>query len=155
MSTARGVLQGCGAGHDGYRLGHRVADLLRALHVDVEQEMVAPTRGFVEVLPRRAVEIPVDHRPLQQLERSRDQAVDRVSRYLDDTMVTDLHEVRIVHGHGTGQLRKGIEWVSRHLNSPEARESEEITLWLADGSDPALEKRGPDRRSTPISRSAI
>jgi len=37
-----------------------------------------------------------------------DQAVDRVSRYLDDTMVTDLHEVRIVHGHGTGQLRKGI-----------------------------------------------
>jgi DNA mismatch repair protein MutS2 len=37
-----------------------------------------------------------------------DQAVDRVSRYLDDTMVTDLQQVRIVHGHGTGQLRKGI-----------------------------------------------
>ena len=37
-----------------------------------------------------------------------DQAVDRVSRFLDDTLVTDLHEVRIVHGHGTGQLRKGI-----------------------------------------------
>ena len=34
--------------------------------------------------------------------------VDRVSRFLDDTLVTDLHEVRIVHGHGTGQLRKGI-----------------------------------------------
>jgi DNA mismatch repair protein MutS2 len=38
-----------------------------------------------------------------------DQAVDRVSRFLDDTLVTDLHEVRIVHGHGTGQLRKGIQ----------------------------------------------
>ena len=37
-----------------------------------------------------------------------DQAIDRVSRFLDDTLVTDLHEVRIVHGHGTGQLRKGI-----------------------------------------------
>ncbi|MBY0496875.1 MAG: endonuclease MutS2 [Cyanobacteria bacterium] len=37
-----------------------------------------------------------------------DQAVDRVSRFLDDTLVTDLQEVRIVHGHGTGQLRKGI-----------------------------------------------
>jgi DNA mismatch repair protein MutS2 len=37
-----------------------------------------------------------------------DQAVDRVSRFLDDTLVTDLHEIRIVHGHGTGQLRKGI-----------------------------------------------
>ena len=38
-----------------------------------------------------------------------DQAVDRVSRFLDDTLVTDLREVRIVHGHGTGQLRKGIQ----------------------------------------------
>lgn len=28
-----------------------------------------------------------------------------------------------------------------------------FTLWLADGSDPALEARGPDRRSIPISRS--
>ena len=37
-----------------------------------------------------------------------DQAVDRVSRFLDDTLVTDLQEVRIVHGHGTGQLRKGL-----------------------------------------------
>jgi DNA mismatch repair protein MutS2 len=38
-----------------------------------------------------------------------DQAVDRVSQFLDDTLVTDLQEVRIVHGHGTGQLRKGIQ----------------------------------------------
>jgi DNA mismatch repair protein MutS2 len=38
-----------------------------------------------------------------------DQAVDRVSRFLDDTLVTDLHEIRIVHGHGTGQLRRGIQ----------------------------------------------
>ncbi|MBM3807355.1 MAG: hypothetical protein FJW22_04090 [Acidimicrobiia bacterium] len=37
-----------------------------------------------------------------------DQAIDRVSRFLDDTLVTDIHEVRIVHGHGTGQLRKGL-----------------------------------------------
>lgn len=38
-----------------------------------------------------------------------DQAIDRVSQFLDDTLVTDLQEVRIVHGHGTGQLRKGIQ----------------------------------------------
>jgi DNA mismatch repair protein MutS2 len=37
-----------------------------------------------------------------------DEAVDRVSKLLDDTLVTDVHEVRIVHGHGTGQLRRGI-----------------------------------------------
>jgi DNA mismatch repair protein MutS2 len=37
-----------------------------------------------------------------------EEAVDRVSRFLDDTLVTDLREVRIVHGFGTGQLRKGL-----------------------------------------------
>jgi DNA mismatch repair protein MutS2 len=37
-----------------------------------------------------------------------DQAIDRVSRFLDETLVTDQQQVRIVHGHGTGQLRKGI-----------------------------------------------
>ena len=38
-----------------------------------------------------------------------DEAVDRVSRFLDDSMVTDLREIRIVHGFGTGQLRKGVQ----------------------------------------------
>jgi DNA mismatch repair protein MutS2 len=37
-----------------------------------------------------------------------EEAIDRVSRFLDDTLVTDLREVRIVHGHGTGQLRRGL-----------------------------------------------
>jgi DNA mismatch repair protein MutS2 len=37
-----------------------------------------------------------------------EEAVDRLSRFLDDTMVTDLREIRIVHGFGTGQLRKGL-----------------------------------------------
>ncbi len=40
--------------------------------------------------------------------RTVDEAVDRVSRFLDETMVTDLREVRIVHGMGTGQLRRGL-----------------------------------------------
>jgi len=55
-----------------------------------------------------------------------DQAIDRLSRFLDDTLVTDLHEVRIVHGHGTGQLRKGIgaflkthPQVEKHYPAPE------------------------------------
>ena len=38
-----------------------------------------------------------------------EQAVDRVAKFLDDTLVTDLREVRIVHGHGTGSLRRGLE----------------------------------------------
>jgi DNA mismatch repair protein MutS2 len=37
-----------------------------------------------------------------------EEAIDRVARFLDDNLVTDLREVRIVHGHGTGQLRRGL-----------------------------------------------
>jgi DNA mismatch repair protein MutS2 len=37
-----------------------------------------------------------------------DQAVDRIARFLDETLVTDQQQVRIVHGLGTGQLRRGV-----------------------------------------------
>jgi len=44
-----------------------------------------------------------------------DEAVDRVSKFLDGAMLSDLREVRIVHGFGTGQLRKGIHaFLKRH-----------------------------------------
>ena len=38
-----------------------------------------------------------------------DQAVDRVAKFLDDALVTDVREIRIVHGHGSGALRRGLE----------------------------------------------
>lgn len=66
--------------------------------------------------PQGKVRVNVDLKPregllseLNVIGMTVDQAVDRVSQFLDDTLVTDLHEVRIVHGHGTGQLRKGIQ----------------------------------------------
>jgi DNA mismatch repair protein MutS2 len=37
-----------------------------------------------------------------------EQAVDRLAAFLDQTLVTDQQEIRVVHGHGTGQLRRGI-----------------------------------------------
>jgi len=55
-----------------------------------------------------------------------DEAIDRVSRFLDDTMVTDVSQVRIVHGHGTGALRKGLQaflkthpLVEKHYPAPD------------------------------------
>ena len=38
-----------------------------------------------------------------------EEAVDRVSRFLDDTMVTDLRELRIVHGHGPASCAGGLQ----------------------------------------------
>jgi DNA mismatch repair protein MutS2 len=37
-----------------------------------------------------------------------DEALDRVEKFLDEATVTDQRSIRIVHGHGTGQLRRGI-----------------------------------------------
>ena len=37
-----------------------------------------------------------------------DEALTRLEKFLDETLTTDIREVRIVHGHGTGQLRRAI-----------------------------------------------
>ena len=43
------------------------------------------------------------------------QAVEKLDRYLDDAVLGDLESVRIIHGIGTGALRKAIhEHLSRH-----------------------------------------
>lgn len=38
-----------------------------------------------------------------------DEAVSILEKYLDDAYLSGLHEVRIVHGKGTGLLRKGVQ----------------------------------------------
>jgi DNA mismatch repair protein MutS2 len=37
-----------------------------------------------------------------------DEAIDRLDKFLDQATVADLREFRIVHGHGTGQLRRTV-----------------------------------------------
>ena len=37
-----------------------------------------------------------------------DEAVARLEKYLDDAYMSHVEKVRIVHGKGTGALRKGI-----------------------------------------------
>ena len=87
----------------GKRIHAKVKEL-RVIGGPPSKKTAAKVRVNVELKPREGMlsEINV-------IGMTVDQAVDRVSRFLDDTLVTDLHEVRIVHGHGTGQLRKGIQ----------------------------------------------
>jgi len=37
-----------------------------------------------------------------------DEAIARLEKFLDESTLTDQHTIRIVHGHGTGQLRRAI-----------------------------------------------
>jgi len=86
----------------GKRMRARAGDI-RVLAPPSSSQPAARVRVNVELKPREGLlsEINV-------IGCTVDEAVDRVSRFLDDTLVTDLREVRIVHGFGTGQLRKGL-----------------------------------------------
>jgi DNA mismatch repair protein MutS2 len=44
-----------------------------------------------------------------------DAALDRIERFFDDVLMTENRTVRLIHGHGTGQLRRAIgEYLQRH-----------------------------------------
>jgi len=44
-----------------------------------------------------------------------DEAIAKLEKFLDESTVTDLRELRIVHGHGTGQLRRAVaEFLKNH-----------------------------------------
>jgi DNA mismatch repair protein MutS2 len=45
---------------------------------------------------------------LNVIGRTTDEAADEVDKFLDHAVMNGLHHVRLVHGHGTGALRKAI-----------------------------------------------
>jgi DNA mismatch repair protein MutS2 len=81
-------------------------------------ELVAPgkskTEKFAGLRHARAAELQL--KPAQGNGRSElnvigqttDEAVDAVDKFLDEASMADLVQVRIIHGHGTGALRRAI-----------------------------------------------
>src|SRR6266849_2026352 len=45
---------------------------------------------------------------LNLIGKKTDEAVELVDKFLDEAFLNDLSEVRIIHGHGTGALRRAI-----------------------------------------------
>jgi DNA mismatch repair protein MutS2 len=72
--------------------------------------------------PAAKVQVNVDLQPragslseLNVIGTTVDEALDRVEKFLDESTVTDQHTIRIIHGHGTGQLRRAIgEFLKKH-----------------------------------------
>ncbi len=70
---------------------------------------VTSTRSDVDMMTR-SVKLECDLRGM-----SLDEAIDTVDKYLDDSVLSSLGEVSIIHGKGTGTLRAGIkEHLRRH-----------------------------------------
>jgi DNA mismatch repair protein MutS2 len=86
---------------------------MRAKAGDLRVIGSAPKSGSATLAPVRvAVDLQPREGPLGEINvigLTVEQAVDRVGKFLDDTLVTDQREIRIVHGHGTGSLRRGLE----------------------------------------------
>jgi DNA mismatch repair protein MutS2 len=96
--------------------GNRAEVDVRGKRIQAKTKELRVIDGPKGPSPQGRVRVNVDLKPregllseLNVIGMTVDQAIDRVARFLDDTLVTDLHEVRIVHGHGTGQLRKGLQ----------------------------------------------
>jgi DNA mismatch repair protein MutS2 len=87
----------------GKRMRATVADL-RVVSPAAKGPAAAPkVRVSVDLQPREGL-----LSELNVIGLTVEQAIDRLSAFLDQALVTDQQEIRVVHGHGTGQLRRGI-----------------------------------------------
>jgi DNA mismatch repair protein MutS2 len=94
--------------------------------VDVNGKRLRAALRDLKVIgtPRQAgrVSVTVDLAPrdgmlseLNLIGSSVDDALTRLEKFLDGIMSTDLREIRIVHGHGTGKLRQAVaEFLKNH-----------------------------------------
>jgi len=71
----------------------KLEKLRQSANVDVRVTTIAEQRGVSE---------------LNVIGQTTDEAVDAVDKFLDEASMAHLSQVRIVHGHGTGALRRAI-----------------------------------------------
>ena len=83
--------------------GKRLRVPVRDLHVIAGGQVKPTVRVNVDLGPREGLLT-----ELNVIGCTVDEALTRVERFLDESTVTDMQELRIVHGHGTGQLRRAI-----------------------------------------------
>jgi DNA mismatch repair protein MutS2 len=85
----------------GKRLRARI-DELRVLAAN-EAQQPARVRVNVDLQPREG-----SLTELNLIGCTVDEALSRTEKFLDDTLVSELRSVRLIHGYGTGQLRRAI-----------------------------------------------
>jgi DNA mismatch repair protein MutS2 len=93
----------------------------KRLRARLDELRVVATAAAVQTNPAR-VRVNVDLQPregslteLNVIGAHSDEAVARVEKFLDEALLSELKSVRIIHGYGTGQLRRAIaEFLRMH-----------------------------------------
>ena len=94
----------------GKRLRARVDELRIVAPATAVSTQPARIRVNVELQPRDG-----SLTELNVIGAHTDEAVARVEKFLDEAMLSELKSVRIIHGYGTGQLRRAIaEFLRTH-----------------------------------------
>ena len=75
---------------------------LRLSHVDTEIDV--KTKAQSTFIPRKQVSLKLDLRGMRY-----EEAKDKIDAYLDEAMYSGLHQVTIIHGFGTGTVRKLVQ----------------------------------------------
>ncbi|HEX5835521.1 MAG TPA: Smr/MutS family protein, partial [Pyrinomonadaceae bacterium] len=93
----------------------RFREKLENLELVEQQPAAKPAQGKLEKLRRSSgteVHLAATEQKVQSelnvIGRTTDEAVDAVDKFLDEASLASLSQVRIVHGHGTGALRRAI-----------------------------------------------
>jgi DNA mismatch repair protein MutS2 len=87
----------------GKRMRARVDELRVLVPAGSGPAPKAQVRVNVDLAPRDAVTSEIN-----VIGSNSEEAVGRVERFLDDAAINDLKNLRIIHGYGTGQLRRSI-----------------------------------------------
>ena len=70
----------------------------------VDSEIDVKTKATSTFIPRKQVSLKLDLRGLRY-----EEAKDKIDAYLDEAMYAGLHQVTIIHGFGTGTVRKLVQ----------------------------------------------
>ncbi len=90
--------------------GKRMRASLRDLRVVGSQPAVARVSVNVELQPRETSAV-----DLNVIGCTVDEALTRAERFLDESLLTDQRVVRLIHGYGTGQLKRALTgFLQRH-----------------------------------------
>ena len=96
----------------GKRLRARLSDLRVVGRAAGQGKQRQPERVNVSVQVQSHEETPSD---LNVIGYTVEEAIARCERFLDNMLLKDQHVVRVIHGHGTGQLRRALgEYLRNH-----------------------------------------